>query len=156
MRYAFIHAHQPQYAVRTLCRVMQVHPSGYYAWRKQPHSVRARDDLRLLGLIKQCWLESGTVYGYRKITHDLRDLGERCAISMALDLDAALLVDDRAARRHAEALGLDVLGTLGVLVLAKRKGLVAEVKPVVQAMRQGGHFISLPALQATLQAAGEA
>jgi hypothetical protein len=84
------------------------------------------------------------------------DLGERCAIGMALDLDAALLVDDRAARRHAEALGLDVLGTLGVLVLAKRKGLVAEVKPVVQAMRQGGHFISLPALQAALQAAGEA
>jgi putative transposase len=57
---------------------MQVHPSGYYAWRKQPHSARARDDQRLLGLIKQCWLESGTVYGYRKIVHDLRDLGEHC------------------------------------------------------------------------------
>jgi putative transposase len=64
--------------VRTLCRVMQVNPSGYYAWRTQPHSVRARDDQRLLGLIKQCWLESGTVYGYRKIAHDLRDLGEHC------------------------------------------------------------------------------
>lgn len=84
------------------------------------------------------------------------DLGERCAIGMALDLDAALLVDDRAARRHAEALRLDVLGTLGVLVLAKRKGLIVEVKPVVQAMRQGGHFISQSALQAVLQAAGEA
>lgn len=84
------------------------------------------------------------------------DLGERCAIGMALDLDAVLLVDDRAARRHAETLGLDVLGTLGVLVLAKRKGLIVEVKPVVQAMRQGGHFISQSALQAVLQAAGEA
>jgi transposase InsO family protein len=30
------------------------------------------------GLIKQSWLESGGVYGYRKITEDLRDLGERC------------------------------------------------------------------------------
>ena len=35
-------------------------------------------DQRLLGLIKHSWLESGGVYGYRKITHDLRDLGEPC------------------------------------------------------------------------------
>jgi uncharacterized protein len=89
---------------------------------------------------------------------DMRDLdlGERCAIAVAIDMGAVLLVDDRAARRHAEALGLHVLGTLGVLVLAKRRGLIAQVKPVVQAMRQGGHFISQPALQAVLQAAGEA
>jgi putative transposase len=61
-----------------MCKVMQVHPSGYYAWQAQPLSLRARDDQRVQGLIKQCWLESGAVYGYRKITHDLRDLGESC------------------------------------------------------------------------------
>lgn len=64
--------------MRRLCRVMDVHPSGYYAWRAEPESPRQKDDRRLLGLIKQAWLESGSVYGYRKITHDLRDLGERC------------------------------------------------------------------------------
>jgi putative transposase len=57
---------------------MMVHPSGYYAWKAEPRSPRQKDDQRLLGLIKQSWLESGGVYGYRKITHDLRDLGERC------------------------------------------------------------------------------
>ena len=57
---------------------MSVHPSGYYAWRSDPTSPRAKEDQRLLGLIKHAWLESGGVYGYRKITHDLRDLGERC------------------------------------------------------------------------------
>lgn len=57
---------------------MSVHPSGYYAWRSDPASPRAKEDQRLLGLIKHAWLESGGVYGYRKITHDLRDLGERC------------------------------------------------------------------------------
>lgn len=57
---------------------MSVHPSGYYAWRSDPASPRAKEDRRLLGLIKHAWLESGGVYGYRKITHDLRDLGERC------------------------------------------------------------------------------
>jgi len=64
--------------VRTLCRVMVVHPSGYYAWRAEPTSPKQKDDQRLCGLIKQSWLESGGVYGYRKITHDLRELGERC------------------------------------------------------------------------------
>ena len=55
-----------------------VHPSGYYAWKAEPVSPRARDDLRLQGLLKQAWLESGGVYGYRKLTLDMRDLGERC------------------------------------------------------------------------------
>lgn len=41
-------------------------------------SPRAKDDARILGLINQYWLESGSVYGYRKITRDLRDLGESC------------------------------------------------------------------------------
>jgi len=64
--------------VRLLCKVMAVHPSGYYAWKQQPHSARAKDDQRLLGLLKQAWLESGSTYGYRKLTTDMRDLGETC------------------------------------------------------------------------------
>jgi putative transposase len=57
---------------------MDVHPSGYYAWNKQPKSARMLTDERLTGLIKQFWLESGGVYGYRKIHCDLRDHGESC------------------------------------------------------------------------------
>jgi putative transposase len=76
VRYAFIRAHQDEFAIRNLCRMMQIHPSGYYAWLKQPTSVRQKEDGRLLGLIKQFWLESGCVYGYRKIHKDLRELGE--------------------------------------------------------------------------------
>lgn len=106
----------------------------------------------------QAALSAGWLLAREASPLDVRGLdpGECCALRVALDLGAALLVDDRAARRHAEALGIDVLGTLGVLVLAKRRGLIAEVKPVVQAMRQGGHFISQSALQAVLLAADEA
>ncbi|BBQ53656.1 hypothetical protein WP2S18C03_27370 [Aeromonas veronii] len=57
---------------------MNVHPSGYYAWQHQPLSARALEDQRLLGQIKQCWLESGGIYGYRKIRDDLREMGETC------------------------------------------------------------------------------
>ncbi len=78
MKYAFMKAHEAQHSVRRMCRVMQVHPSGYYAWKAEPESARAKDDQRLAGLLKQAWLESGGVYGYRKLTLDMRDLGERC------------------------------------------------------------------------------
>ena len=64
--------------VRRLCRLLEVHPSGYYAWCKVPRSAREIEDERLTGLIKQFWLESGAIYGYRKIHRDLRDIGERC------------------------------------------------------------------------------
>lgn len=64
--------------MRRLCQMMTVHPSGYYVWRSEPLSPRQQENQRLAGLIKQSWLESGEVYGYRKITEDLRDLGERC------------------------------------------------------------------------------
>ena len=62
--------------MRRLCEVLNVHPSGYYAWKRSPVSARAKEDQRLLGLVKQSWLESGGVYGYRKVTVDVRDLGE--------------------------------------------------------------------------------
>lgn len=57
---------------------MNVHPSGYYAWQHQPFSSLALEDQRLLGQITQCWLESGGVYGYRKIRDDLREMSETC------------------------------------------------------------------------------
>ena len=78
MRYAFIRANQEEFAIRNMCRMMRVHRSGYYAWIKHPKSARQKDDERLLGLIKQFWLESGCVYGYRKIHQDLRETGENC------------------------------------------------------------------------------
>lgn len=86
MRYAFIARHQADYPVRLLCRILAVHPSGYYTWTKTPLSQRTKDDQRLLGLIKQYWLESGGVYGYRKIYNDLREHGERCGRNRVLRL----------------------------------------------------------------------
>jgi putative transposase len=78
LKYAFINQLSVDYSVRRLCQTLRVHASGYYAWRTEPKSARAKDDQRLLGLIKHSWLESGGVYGYRKIHDDLRELGEQC------------------------------------------------------------------------------
>ncbi|WP_218722359.1 IS3 family transposase [Citrobacter braakii] len=81
LRYAFIRDNTCCWPVRLLCRVLDVHPSGFYAWLQQPHSQRHQADLRLTGQIKQFWLESGCVYGYRKIHLDLRDSGQQCGIN---------------------------------------------------------------------------
>jgi putative transposase len=67
-----------QFPVRLMRDVLGVHASGFYAWLKQPLSKREREDQYLLGFIKQFWLESGAVYGYRKIYDDLQSVGELC------------------------------------------------------------------------------
>ena len=90
------------------------------------------------------------------ITMQGLDLGERAAIARALEIGAGLLADDRAARQHAAALGLVVIGTLGVLVLAKRGGRVASIRPLIEALRTSGQRLSRVAVAQALTAAHEA
>ena len=76
MKYAFIPAHREEFGVRAMCRVLRVHITGFHAWLKEPLSHRAQEDARQTGLIRQAWSDSGKVYGYRKLTDNLRDQGE--------------------------------------------------------------------------------
>jgi HTH-like domain len=78
MKYAFVAEHRPQYSVRTMCRCLNIHPSGFYAWIKNPLSMRALEDARQIKLLKDAWKDSGKVYGYRKLHDDLVDQGETC------------------------------------------------------------------------------
>lgn len=82
--------------------------------------------------------------------------GEGEAITLALQEKASLIIlDDRAARRKAESLGLKTLGTLGLFLVAKRKGLIPAVKPLVEALGVH-HFHVAPKLaQRVILDAGE-
>ena len=63
------------------------------------------------------------------------DLGESEAISLALEIHASLLiVDDLQARRLATSLGLSIIGTTGLLLAAKQKGLIAEIRGPLDAL----------------------
>lgn len=66
--------------------MLDVHPSGFYAWLKQPYSRAYQTSQRQSGLIKQSWLESGGVYGYRKVHSDLRAWGEHIGINRVYKL----------------------------------------------------------------------
>ncbi|MEO0956741.1 MAG: IS3 family transposase [Pseudomonadota bacterium] len=75
LKYAFIRDHRAAFSVRVMCRVLGVHFSGFYAWLKAGLKPQARRRRHLTGLIKQSWIESGGVYGSRKVHHDLLGLG---------------------------------------------------------------------------------
>lgn len=84
------------------------------------------------------------------------DPGESSAIARALEIGAGLLLDDRAAVVYARGLGLRVIGTLGILILAKRQGKLAQVAPLIEQLRTSGHYLGEAVIAAALAAAGEA
>lgn len=70
--------------------------------------------------------------------------------------DQALLVmDDLRGRSAAQHARLPVVGTTGVLLLAKRQGQVSHVKPLLLDLRQNGYFLSQRLIDSALQQAGE-
>jgi uncharacterized protein len=83
------------------------------------------------------------------------DAGETSAIAVARTLGAGLLLDDRAARRVASALGIPMIGVLGFLVLAKRAGAIAEVGPLTSRLVESGYFVTAQVIDEALRLAGE-
>jgi predicted nucleic acid-binding protein len=82
--------------------------------------------------------------------------GESETLALALEVRAAWVVlDDRPARRLAQALGLPVMGTLGVLLVAKRRGLLSVIRPSLDALVQTGFYVAPPLYDQVLQSAGE-
>lgn len=77
--YAFIKAHRGQYDVLLMCRALDVTRSGYYAWLHNPLCERAREDARLLRLIRASYAASHGVYGAKRVFLDLREAGETCS-----------------------------------------------------------------------------
>jgi putative transposase len=58
-----------------MCKVLKVHPSGYYAWIREPESPRAKENKILLEKITQSYEQSNRTYGYRNVHKDLAEAG---------------------------------------------------------------------------------
>jgi putative transposase len=78
-KYAFIKAHRHAFDTALMCRVLEVSHSGFYEWLRKPVSDRAREDQRLLALIRASHTASHGVYGAPRIFLDLREAGETCS-----------------------------------------------------------------------------
>lgn len=76
MRFAFIQAEKANYPVALMCRLLEVSTSGFWAWCRRPESPRAREDRRLLGMIRASHAVSRQTYGSRRVHQDLQASGE--------------------------------------------------------------------------------
>ena len=82
--------------------------------------------------------------------------GEVEVLLLAKELGAALvIVDDGLARKHAKYLGLTITGTVGVLLRAKKEGIIKELRPYLKDMIQYGFYISESVCREVLRMAGE-
>ena len=77
MTFAWIAAEKATFPIATLCRVLRVSPSGFYASRGRPESTHARDDRRLKVLVQASFDESKQRYGSPRIHEDLLEQEER-------------------------------------------------------------------------------
>lgn len=82
--------------------------------------------------------------------------GEIEALALAVDLRASLIIlDDLPARRHARTLGLAIVGTAGILVMAKRAGAIPSVREALDVLREGGFRLRQDVYEQVLADAGE-
>ena len=77
-------------------------------------------------------------------------------MSLALSTEADFVVlDDNAARKTTKYLGLTVTGTLGLLLRAKERGIIAEAHPLVSELRANGFRIDDRVIEAVARLARE-
>ena len=75
MKFQFIDVAKESFPVTRLCQVLEVSPSGYFAWRSRPASPRQREDLVLLAHIRSAFARSNATYGSPRLTRELQDEG---------------------------------------------------------------------------------
>lgn len=71
------------------------------------------------------------------------DLGEAEAIILATEMNAdALIIDERLGYKIAQSKGINAIGTLSILLMAKQQGIIKSVKPLLDDMIQKGRWYS--------------
>jgi putative transposase len=79
MKYQFIAESEQEYPITTMCRVLEVSVSGYYAWRKRTPSQHRREDAQLAEKVKRAFQDNRCVYGSPRVHAELRAQGLHCA-----------------------------------------------------------------------------
>lgn len=91
------------------------------------------------------WVEvrSASDQHYQQILMTQIDAGEASAIALAIEIpDCLIILDDYKARKVAENLGLEITGTIGVMIKAKLKGVITSIKPLLERLKSTNFRVS--------------
>ncbi|MGB0384015.1 MAG: DUF3368 domain-containing protein [Ardenticatenaceae bacterium] len=112
---------------------------------------------RQAALDKAPWIKVGSLANpKRTLIYIGLDQGEAEVLALAEEQSARLvIIDERKGRRYAKRLGLPLTGTLGVLLLAKEKGLILAVAPLIKELQRAGLHLGSKLVAKVLQLAGE-
>lgn len=103
------------------------------------------------------WLIIEKVKDFKKVNllYEL-EKGEAEVIVLAIEKSIKhVLIDERIARLQAKVLNIDIIGTLGLLLKAKRKNLIKKIKPLINSIVEGGYWIKEDIIKEILKEAGE-
>lgn len=82
--------------------------------------------------------------------------GESAVVALALSKDKCeAVLDDLAGRKCAASVGVPVRGTLGLVLLAKKRGIIPAARPVLEDLLRGGMYLSRHVLDRALERVGE-
>jgi predicted nucleic acid-binding protein len=118
---------------------------------------RGRDDPAARLLATHDWLDVVDTGPMHELVRacDL-DAGESAVLSWALSHQGATaILDDLKGRRCAMRLGIRVRGTLGLILVARRRGMIPAARPVIVAVRRAGLYLSDAVIEAALAEIGE-
>lgn len=95
----------------------------------------------------------------RPLPDDIRswDLGagESQVLTLGLARRSEVVLDDLAARRCAQSLGIPLIGTLGIVILCRQRGVLFKARPVVQALYESGLRLNNKLMDQALAKVGE-
>lgn len=119
--------------------------------------VRAHSDAAALALDTVVWLQTVPDSEMMPLVRGW-DLGpgESAVLEWAqANRPARAIIDDYAARKLANVLGVQVTGTLGLALLAKKQGKVPLARLLVEELTRAGLYLSKPVVERALRLVGE-
>ena len=84
------------------------------------------------------------------------DKGEASAIALALEIrNCTLIIDEKKGRELAKKLHIDIIGTLKVILLAKQKGIIPRVKPLIEQLQRDNFRLAKNIVNQIIKESGE-
>lgn len=92
----------------------------------------------------------------RRLLEETLDAGESSALALAVEFTGSkVILDDLRARKVASSLGLNFMGTLGLIAEAKQKGAIPAARPIISAIEKTDFRLQPSLVEAVLRTLGE-